>query len=121
MPRVIHFELLADDPQRALAFYQNVFGWKSHKWQGSMDYWFLTTGKDEEPGINGAIMSRTRKGSVYTTIDVPSIDKYLQKVKKAGGKVIMKKVAIPGVGFIAYCSDTEENTFGILQKDESIK
>ena len=57
MPRVIHFEIHADDPSRAVKFYTEVFGWKIEKWQGPMDYWLVYTGK-EEPGIDGAIMKR---------------------------------------------------------------
>jgi len=116
MPRVIHFEILADEPRRALTFYEQVFGWKSAKWEGPMDYWLMTTGKDDEPGINGAVMPRTQKGSVYNTIDVPSIEVFLEKVVEAGGKVLMKKVEVPGVGFMAYCADTEGNTFGLMER-----
>ena len=54
MPRVVHFEIHADDPQRAANFYQNVFGWQINKWEGPEDYWLVTTGADNEPGINGA-------------------------------------------------------------------
>ncbi|WP_244432547.1 VOC family protein [Desulfocurvibacter africanus] len=51
--RVIHFEIPARDPERANAFYSGVFGWDVRKWEGPEDYWLLTTGPDEEPGING--------------------------------------------------------------------
>ncbi len=56
MPKVVHFEIPADNPQRAVKFYQKVFNWKIEKWQGPMDYWFVTTGEDKELGINGAII-----------------------------------------------------------------
>jgi hypothetical protein len=52
----MHFELPADDPKRAIAFYEKVFGWTITKWDAPMDYWLVTTGNDDEPGINGAIM-----------------------------------------------------------------
>jgi len=45
MPRVVHFEIHADDPQRAANFYQGVFGWDIKKWEGPEDYWLVTTGK----------------------------------------------------------------------------
>ncbi len=59
MPRVVHFEIYADNPERAIRFYETVFGWQVHKWEGPMDYWLICTGKDEE-GINGAIMQRDK-------------------------------------------------------------
>ncbi|KKM25017.1 hypothetical protein LCGC14_1599260, partial [marine sediment metagenome] len=53
MNRVIHFELNADDPQRAIEFYEKVFGWNTNKWEGEFDYWLVNTGEEDEPGING--------------------------------------------------------------------
>ena len=119
MPRVIHFEIHADDPGRAVRFYKKVFDWKIMKWKGPSDYWLVTTGEDTQPGINGAIMHRTNKGTTYNTIDVPSVDEFIQKIVKAGGKVVTKKTTVPGVGYMAYCKDTEGNVFGIMQADPS--
>lgn len=58
MPRPIHFEIHADDPERAVSFYDAVFGWRIAKWDGPVDYWLVTTGEEDEPGINGAILRR---------------------------------------------------------------
>lgn len=121
MPRVVHFEILADDPKRAAKFYEKVFDWKIAKWQGPVDYWLVTTGQDKEPGINGAIMQRMKRGSTWNTIDVPSLDEYLKKIAQAGGKVVQKKTTVPGVGYMAYCKDPEGNVFGLMQADEKAK
>ena len=37
MPRVIHFEIPADNPDRAVQFYSNVFGWTFQKWTVPQD------------------------------------------------------------------------------------
>jgi catechol 2,3-dioxygenase-like lactoylglutathione lyase family enzyme len=58
MPRVVHFEISVDDPERAIRFYSDVFGWKIEKWEGPMDYWLITTGPENEPGIDGALIRR---------------------------------------------------------------
>ena len=58
MPRVIHFEIHADDPDRAVRFYQALFGWEFAKWDGPVDYWVIVTGPDGTPGINGGLMKR---------------------------------------------------------------
>ena len=121
MPRVIHFEIHAGDPSRAVKFYEGVFGWKISKWGGPAGYWLASTGDEKEPGINGAIMQRTGNGSTWNTMDVPSIDEFMKKVAEAGGKIVTKKMAVPGVGYMAYCEDTEGNTFGIMQADERAK
>jgi predicted enzyme related to lactoylglutathione lyase len=119
VPRVIHFEIQADDPKRAVQFYKKVFGWKINKWKGPMDYWMVATGKSPEPGIDGAIMRRLKKNTMINYVSVPSVDKFLAKILKAGGKVIMPKTPIPGMGFYAYCADTEKNVFGIMEMDPS--
>ena len=116
MPRVIHFEITADDPGRAVKFYEKVFGWKIDKW-GAMDYWLATTGPDNQPGINGAIMTRETQRTTVNTIDVSSVDEFVKKIVDAGGKVVTPKTAIPGVGYFAYCVDTEGNVFGIMEND----
>jgi predicted enzyme related to lactoylglutathione lyase len=116
MPRVIHFEISADDTGRAVKFYQRVFGWKIEKW-GPMDYWLATTGPDSEPGINGAIMSRETQKTTVNTVNVSSVDEYAKKIVDAGGKILTPKTPIPGVGYFSYCVDTEGNVFGIMEND----
>ena len=121
MPRVIHFELGVDDPERAIKFYQAVFGWKIEKWDGPDDYWLVTTGEESQPGINGALMRRINSETTINIIDVPSVDEFVDKIVKSGGKVLQPKITVPGVGYAAYCIDTEGNRFGLMQSDPSAK
>jgi predicted enzyme related to lactoylglutathione lyase len=116
VPRVVHFEIPADDPGRAVKFYEKVFGWKIDKW-GPIDYWLATTGPDNEPGINGAIMTKETQRTTVNTINVSSVDEYAKKIVDAGGKVLTPRTAIPGVGYFSYCVDTEGNVFGIMEND----
>lgn len=119
MPRVIHFELPADDPQRAVRFYQQALGWTIEKWEGPVDYWLIMTGPEGEPGIDGAITPRASASVTTNTIGVPSVDEYIEKVVAAGGRIVAPKMTIPGVGYLAYCADTEGNPFGLMQSDPS--
>jgi predicted enzyme related to lactoylglutathione lyase len=122
MPRVIHFELATDQPERAAKFYTDVFGWKIHKWEGPADYWLVSTGPEDQPGIHGALMRRTDPSATTSnTISVPSVDEFMARITQSGGKVLSPKMAIPGVGYHAYCQDTEGNTFGIMQDDPSVR
>ena len=120
MGRVVHFELPVDDPERAIKFYTDAFGWNTEKWDGPLDYWLVMTGSEGEPGIDGAL---TRRGegvsTVVNTIDVDDVDAAMASIQAAGGKVIAPKITVPGVGYMAYCLDTEGNQFGIMQSDES--
>ena len=120
--RVVHFELPADDPKRAIAFYEKVFGWTITKWDAPTDYWLVTTGPDDEPGINGAIIPRVMAEQVTTnTVSVASAEEFTKKIVEAGGTVIMPKMAVAGQGYLAYCRDTEGNVFGVMEMDQSAK
>ena len=123
MPRPVHFDIHADNPERAVKFYQTVFGWKMQKWDSpGMDYWMFTTGDEKEPGINGGLSKRTEpQQTTYNTISVPSVDEFAVKITAGGGKVLMPKSPIPGVGYFALCADTEGNPFGIIEMDEKAK
>jgi uncharacterized protein len=122
MSRVIHFELPADNPERAVDFYERVFGWNFQKWEGPQEYWLVSTGPETQPGINGGLLRRQHPGAgTCNTIDVASVDQAVANIAKHGGKNVMPKTAVPGVGYLAYCSDTEGNVFGLMQADQSAK
>ena len=122
MPRITHFDIPSDDPERAQKFYQEVFGWKFDKWDGPMEYWMITTGEKNQPGINGGL-ARRMPGQIgmTNTIDVPSLDEYTRKIASKGGQVLIPRMPIPGVGYFATCMDTEGNIFGMIQMDQSAK
>jgi predicted enzyme related to lactoylglutathione lyase len=122
MNRVIHFDIFAGDPERAVKFYTEVFDWKITKWEGPMDYWLVMTGPDDKPGINGGIGKREDPADhTINTIDVPAVDDFAAKVTGAGGKVLVPKRAIPGVGWIVLCLDTEGNKFCLMKEDPDAK
>ena len=122
MSRVIHFEIPAAVPERAAAFYHRVFGWSIEKWPGPMEYWMVTTGADGAPGINGGLLKKRAPTTATTnTIGVDSVDKAIDAVKSAGGKLVMPKTPIPTIGYFAYLEDTEGNLFGVMQSDANAK
>src|SRR5271154_5487358 len=62
MPRPIHFEIHAENPQRAIKFYTDLFGWTFSKWNGPQDYWLIKTGEPGTPGIDGGLLPRRGAG-----------------------------------------------------------
>ena len=122
MSRVIHFDLSADNPERAAEFYRSVFNWKVNKWEGPEDYWLIQTGTEEEPGVTGGVAGRIKPNDTTAVVfDVGSVDKAAKKVLDSGGEIREEKKAIPGAGYLIMCKDTEGNTFGIMQIDETVK
>jgi predicted enzyme related to lactoylglutathione lyase len=117
MNRVVHFEIPADQPERAVSFYSNVFGWQFQKWDGPIPYWMVLTGQDG-PGINGGLMPRQNPGQGPTNvIDVASVDASAAAVQSNGGQIVVPKMAVPGIGWLVYCTDPEGNIFGMMQND----
>ena len=116
MPRVVHFEIYGDKPGQLIDFYKNVFGWKFERW-GPMDYWIIKTG--EGPGIDGGLGKQKNPG--INTIDVSDVDEYIEKIKNAGGTVIVPKTTMPGIGYLAFFKDPQGNVFGIMKNDPTAK
>ena len=125
MPRPIHFEIHAENLDRAQAFYETVLGWSFQVW-GDGSYRLITTGPDGTPGINGGLTRRVGTLGIgaappmtafVCTVDVDDIDAYERKALAAGGVVVAPKVAVTGVGWLVYVKDTEGNIFGMMQTD----
>jgi uncharacterized protein len=124
--RVIHFQIQADDVDRAKMFYEKALGWKitqmMTKKEGGMDYWGITTGKSK-PGINGGLYKRPKEKDQVNylydcTILVPDIDKAVKDVSANGGTIVQGRMELKGVGYFAGCKDTEGNRFALMQATE---
>lgn len=114
MGRPIHFELQSSDCAKAQKFYGDLFGWKFQQF-GSHEYWLAMTG--EGPGIDGGLMPSNGLKNWVCTIEVENLDAHLEKVAAAGGVIVVPKMPIPGVGWLAYGNDPDGNIFGMMQAD----
>ena len=127
MPKVIHFEIHAGDPERAMAFYKAVFGWQFTEWDGPEDYWVIRTGPKDEPGIDGGLIRRRGELDAIAvigyvcTVEVSSVDERQAEVAGHGGTLIGPKIPIAGTGWLIYCKDTEGNILGIMEKDAAVE
>lgn len=119
MGRVVHFELPAADPDRAASFYRTVFGWEITPWEGPLDYRTVSTGPESEPGIHGGIAPKGDQPSpgVTVTIAVTSVDQTLKDITSSGGRIVVLKTVIPGVGYLARFMDPEGNVVGIIENN----
>ena len=80
----------------------------------------IITGENEA-GINGGLLKRSKTSQPVNTIGVSSIDEYLMKIEENKGTIVVPKKAIPGVGWIALFKDPEGNTFGLMEEDPTAK
>lgn len=134
MNRIVHFEIHAGDPERAVKFYRDVFGREIEEWvmpgvemKDEDRYWMVTTGPGTEPGINGGLVFRRGPApaeeqpvnAYVCTIGVADLDESVDAALKAGGNLVLPRMAVPGIGWLAYGRDTEGNTFGMMQPDEN--
>jgi uncharacterized protein len=127
MSRVVHFEIQADDVERAKAFYAAAFGWEFQDYGGfaGSPYWGVLTGPDDEPGINGGLLQRPAPApalgqgtnAYVCTMQVVDFDATAARILAAGGQVALPKTALTGMAWQGYFVDTEGNTFGIHQPD----
>ena len=117
-----YFELQADDPARAAAFYGSVFGWELGRVEGMpIEYWRTRT----PGGIEGAILARpaptpppmSGTNAAVISMEVANFDATAAAILAAGGIEAMAKFAVPGRCWQGYFLDTEGNTFGIFETD----
>lgn len=115
--KLAHFAVNADDVTRAKQFYENVFGWTFNAW-GPPDFYVT-----DDAGVRGALQKRRAlvpgqpTVGYECTIAVESIDETARAVAAHGGKTIMEKSIIPGVGALMFFQDPEGNVFGAMQFD----
>ena len=112
----VNFEIPADDLNRAMRFYSELFGWEIKPVPGRNEYLMITS--SEENSVGGGLIKRFRpQHTVINYIDVPSIDEYSSRVHALGGKIVIPKKPVRGAGYFAICRDTENNTFGIWEEN----
>lgn len=134
MPTIVHFEIPSDNLERTKKFYTDLFGWKIEKMPGTdqREYWtFATTTNNKGGSNNGDGEQRTVSGGmlerqmpqepIMIYIGVDSVTEYSNKVERLGGKVIKQKTEVPGYGWFAICTDTENNGFALWEANTNTK
>jgi uncharacterized protein len=122
----VHFEIPANDIEKLKKFYQTLFGWKMEKYPGPTTYYLIETVPVDEKmmpiraGVNGGLYSK--KDAENPSLAIPinyiwveSVEEYSKKTKALGGKIVVPKMEIPGIGWWALALDPEGNNFGILE------
>jgi predicted enzyme related to lactoylglutathione lyase len=123
---IVHFEIPADNPERAAKFYRELFGWKINKWENpnGIEYWMVETvptneqGMPIRQGVNGGMMPRMYPSQQPVNyIAVASVDDAVAKAERLGAKVMMGKTPVPGMGWFAQLTDPEGNVIAVWESD----
>jgi predicted enzyme related to lactoylglutathione lyase len=120
-PRLVWFEIPADDIARARKFYSSMFGWKIKPFPGMKDYMHIDTGGSDETLDGGLMVRKHPQQPITNYVAVPSVEKAAAKVRKLGGQVCVGKTPVPGTGYFVVCQDTEKNVFALWERNEGAK
>ena len=132
MPRPVHFEMHASDPETSIAFYTALFGWRFTAWGPPGMYWVVDTAPDvpadaKGPGIDGGLVPRRSEAAAegqgvnafVCTVEVPDVSAAMARAVELGGTVALPRMPIPGVGWLGYVKDPDGNIMGLMQNDPS--
>jgi hypothetical protein len=123
---LVWFEIPADNVERAKTFYSGLFGWNIAPIPGmqgpeAQSYLHVDTGGDDASPDGGLMKRKEADQCITQYVSVASVSDSSAKVKKLGGKICMGKTAVPHMGYFAICQDTENNMFGLWEKDSNAK
>jgi len=118
MPTIVHFDVPAEDIERAKKFYSALLGWKFESFPEMQYNLITTTNLDGTPGVGGGMGKRMEPSQrMMNYFGVSSIDAAIKQVKSLGGSIVSKKMAVPQMGYLVNCIDTEGNMFGLWEED----
>ena len=124
--RPTYFDLTVTDIAAARAFFEAVLDWRFEPFQMPYEYYRITTGTPDQPGIDGGVGSvkdaaaADGKPMTQVTVDVPDLDAAILRVNAAGGSVIEPKMPIPGIGWYATCAEPGGLKFGMVEVDPTV-
>jgi predicted enzyme related to lactoylglutathione lyase len=124
MGRVVWFEIHADDPARAIGFYETLLGWEFTEFGNApMPYWTIKTGDPDARGIDGGLLPRQGGNgdkviAFVCTAAVDDLDATVTQATSLGAQIALPRMPIPGIGYLAYIKDTEGNVLGLMQPDQ---
>jgi len=121
MARVVHFDLMSEQPEKLAEFCSKAFGRNVVKWNGPMEYWLAGTGDQAKPGIDGGIGRGKPVDQVVLTLDAADLDAAIARAVAAGAVVAQPRGPIPGVGWYAAVRAPDGNLFGLMQDNPAAK
>ena len=119
---VAHFAINADDLGASRRFYEQTFQWTFEPW-GPPEFFHIFTAGGERPGPLGALQRRRdlepdlRVTGFECTVAVPDADGAARAASASGGRILMERTTITGVGHLVWLADPSGNVVGAMQYD----
>lgn len=120
-----HFAINADDLPRARRFYERTLGWTFQPW-GPPGFYMIDTGGPESP-VRGSLQQRRPLAPGLTlhgfecTFAVDDVEKVAAAVRANGGRVLMERTILPGIGELIFFQDPEGNVAGAMRYDDTVE
>ena len=124
-PTLKHFSINADDIARARRFYEKIFGWTFQPW-GPPDFYMIGMGEPES-GMQGSLQRRRalapdlKVNGLECTFAVDDVEKVAAAVRANGGRVLMERTILAGIGELIFFQDPEGNVLGAMRYDETVE
>jgi len=114
------FQIPSNDFDRAVQFYETIFDTELRRQQAGPSQMGIF------PGATGDSIGAVIKGEGYVAGNAgaviyfdasPAIDDVIARIKTAGGKIVIDKLALPDdIGYVAHFIDTEGNRLALHSK-----
>ena len=124
--QLAHFSINADDIERARKFYSAVFDWSFEPW-GPPGFFMVSFPNPNPAPMLGSLQGRrelvpgVRMTGLECTFAVRDIDETVRLIEGNGGKIVMAKTTLPGVGHLSFFQDPEGNLAGAMQYDSEAR
>jgi predicted enzyme related to lactoylglutathione lyase len=122
-PTLKHFSINADDLARARRFYEKIFGWTFHAW-GPPGFFMIAMGEPES-GVRGSLQGRRelepglKLNGLECTFAVDDVERVAAAVRANGGRILMERTILAGIGELIFFQDPEGNVAGAMRYDET--
>ncbi len=113
--KLTHFEIRADDAERAQTFWSSLLGWQFNTMPGEFPYSMADTGDGLTAGL---YRSDSAERGLVVYFDVDDLDAALDQVRELRGTPGERSL-VPEIGWFAHCVDTEGNPFGLFERARS--
>lgn len=112
---LVHFELPAQDTDRAQRFYEEIFGWSFRSAPAPMDYRMT----EATTPVGAIYPSQAGERGPIVYFDTDDIDAAIARVRESGGEADEKQ-PIPGIGWFSRAQDPEGNPISLFAADDSV-